>query len=349
MLLPCARGPCPLTPTSGTSRRRAVVVMSDYGDQRCGVGSSDAIVAEAAGAGPVLDPARTTTDELRRRLRAEAADAAGALLVFPTVTQVGRPDLLLKALVVRRALRGGWVRMHLHEFDRLDRRQRLAVAVVAATVVDRLVVSSAQEALALRRRYRGLAARRAELVVVPPANPSAPSDGPIQRSAPPALGRTLGVHGQYRPDKGIDWLLAVLRRIDHRYDRLVVVGRGWEAAPWPRSILGRFAISVVGQADRAELADWFARWDLALAPFDGPPTDGRLSLRTPLAHGVPTLTRGPRPVGLRLDPPHLLFDDEVDLTRLPDLDDATCREGQEQVAALEVAVRAELVDALFGP
>ena len=349
MLLPCGRGLCPLTPASGTSRRPPVVVMGDFGDQRCGVGSSDSIIAEQAGAGPVLDPTRTPIGELWRQLRTAAAGADGAVLVFPTLSEVGRLDLLPKALLVRRALRHGWVRLHLHEFERLDRRQRLAVAVVAAAAVDRLVVSSAQEAAALRVRYRGWAARRAEVLVVPPANPSAPTDRPLDRSAPPAHGRTLGVHGQYRPDKGIDWLLAVLRRIDRRYDRLVIVGRGWEAAPWPRSILDRFDISVVGQADRAELGDWFGRWDLALAPFDGPPTDGRNSLRTPLAHGVPTLTRGPRPVGLRLDPPHLLFDDEVDLTRLPDLDAATCRDGQEQVAAFEAAVRAELVEALFGP
>ncbi|MDP1806721.1 MAG: glycosyltransferase, partial [Acidimicrobiales bacterium] len=232
----------------------------------------------------------------------------------------------------------------------LDRRQRLAVALVAAIVVDRVVVSSPQEAEALRARYRGAAARRAEVRVVPPANPSAPRAEVAERSgASGPSGRTIGVHGQYRPDKGIDWLLSVLARIDDRYDRLVIVGRGWEAAPWPRSVLDRFEVSVVGQADRAELHDWFARWDLALAPFDGPPTDGRLSLRTPLAHGVPTLTRGPRPAGLRLDAEHLLFDDEVDLRRLPELDAAAHRRGLAAVAALEAASRAELVEAMFGP
>ena len=110
----------------------------------------------------------------------DIADSAdGAVLVFPTLSEVGRLDLVAKALLVRWAFRRRWVRLHLHEFERLDRRQRRAVALVAGVVVDRLVVSSPEEAAALRTRHRGVAARRAEVRVVPPANPSAPRDAPI--------------------------------------------------------------------------------------------------------------------------------------------------------------------------
>src|SRR3546814_4963125 len=90
-----------------------------------------------------------------------------------------------------------------------------------------------------------------------------------------ADGRTVGVHGQYRPDKGIDWLLATLARLDRRFERLEIAGRGWAAAPWPRSLLDRYDLVDLGQVPREDLPVTIGRWGLALAPFDGPPTDGR--------------------------------------------------------------------------
>src|SRR3546814_7373103 len=86
-----------------------------------------------------------------------------------------------------------------------------------------------------------------------------------------ADGRTVGVHGQYRPDKGIDWLLATLARLDRRFERLEIAGRGWAAAPWPRSLLDRYDLVDLGQVPREDLPVTIGRWGLALAPFDGPP------------------------------------------------------------------------------
>src|SRR3546814_1324762 len=68
-----------------------------------------------------------------------------------------------------------------------------------------------------------------------------------------ADGRTVGVHGQYRPDKGIDWLLATLARLDRRFERLEIAGRGWAAAPWPRSLLDRYDLVDLGQVPREDL------------------------------------------------------------------------------------------------
>src|SRR3546814_14381925 len=104
-------------------------------------------------------------------------DAAGVVLVHPTLSQVGRADLVPKALHLRRALGRRWIRVHLHEFDRLDRRQRAAVTLVLGLAADRIVVSSSQEADALRRPPLGFTARRAEVVVCPPVTGSAPTPG----------------------------------------------------------------------------------------------------------------------------------------------------------------------------
>ena len=332
-----------------TVGRAVVLVMADHGDERCGVGSSEPVAAAVAPAEVrVVDPSTGGVRAFRRRLRTALRGADGAVVAYPTLCLVERLGLVPRLVLLRLALgRRRWLRVHLHEFDRLRRRHRLGVALVVGALADRVVVSSDREAHALRTRYRGWAGRR-EVVVVPPANGSAPVAPPAGRD-PAGAHRAVGVLGQLRPDKGEGWLLDVLARLDERYDRLEVVGRDWDLSTWPEELRARYSMVGHGQTAAAQLAAVLGGWDLAIAPFEEPGHDGRLSLRTPLAHGVPTLTRGPRPADLRLRAPHLLFDDEVDLARLPDLDGAARRTGAAEVAAQEARWRRELADVLYGP
>jgi glycosyltransferase involved in cell wall biosynthesis len=321
-----------------------LLVVADLGDPRCGVGSSDAaLVPLVTGGVRALDPTAGSISEFRRRLREDAKGVAGAVLAYPTNSQLERVALVPRLLLVRWVMRRRWVRLHLHEFDRLRRRHRLPVAVLTGIVADRVVVSSEREATALRTSYRGWASR-ADIVVAPPANGSAPE--PRRPTAAPRPGR-VGVVGQLRPDKGLAWLLDTLVRLDPSFDHLEVVGRGWDDVRWPATIADRYRVTIHGEVGAPELADRLSGWELALAPYDEPPHDGRLSLRTPLAHGVPTLTRGPRPADLRLDAPHLFFDDEVDVghLRLPSAAERPVLAAG--IAALEQRIRAQLVEELF--
>ncbi len=264
--------------------------MGDHGNERCGVGSSEPIAAALApGEVRVVDPTTGSLRSFRRALAGALDGAVGAVVAYPTIREVERLGLVPRLLVLRRRLgRGRWLRVHLHEFERLRRRQRIGVALLAGLVADRVVVSSEREAASLRDRYRGWAGRR-EVRVAPPANGSAPPAAPAVHD-PPARGRTVGVIGQLRPDKGEAWLLDVLTRLDARYDRLEVVGRDWDLDRWPVALRARYEVVGHGQVRAVDLPRVVQPWDLAVAPFEEPPHDGRLSLRTPLAHGVPTLT-----------------------------------------------------------
>ncbi len=338
-----------MTGTAVAPLRPVALVMGNHRDEGCGVGSSEPVAAAlAAREVRPLDPTTGSLLDFRRRLRHDLAGAAGAVVAYPTLQQVERVALVPRLLLLRRALgRDRWLRLHLHEFEKLRRRHRVAVALLAGLVADRIVVSSDREAAALRRRYRGWAGRH-EVVVVPPSNGSAPAGLPAPHDAP-ATDRVVGILGQLRPDKGQDWLLAVLERLDGRYGRVEVVGRDWDLGSWPAAVRDRYEVRGRGQVPADQLAAVVEAWDLAIAPFEEAPTDGRLSLRTPLAHGVPTLTRGPRPTGLRLHAPHLLFDDEVDVAHLPDLDATARVDGAAEIAVLEAAWRSDLTIALYGP
>jgi glycosyltransferase involved in cell wall biosynthesis len=339
----------PMRAATSTLLRPVALVMGNYRDEGCGVGSSEPVVADLA---PrvvrPLDPTVGSLADFRRRCRRELEGAAGAVVAYPTLQQVERLALVPRLLLLRIALgRRRWLRVHLHEFEKLRRRHRLGVALLVGLLADRVVVSSSREADALHRRYRGWAGRK-EVVVVPPANGSAPAELPAPPTSP-STGRVVGIVGQLRPDKGLPWLLDVLARLDARWGRVEVVGRGWDLSTWPEALRSRYELVGRGQVPAAELPALIEAWDLAIAPFEEPPTDGRLSLRTPLAHGVPTLTRGPRPRGLQLEAPHLLFDDEVDVAHLPDLDAAARRAGAAAVAGLEASWRADLNATLYGP
>jgi hypothetical protein len=321
-----------------------LLVMADLGDERCGVGSSEAVLVPLVSGGVrVLDPTVGSLRRFRRALATDASGAAGAVLAYPTITQLERLALVPRLLLLRTVFRHRWVRLHLHEFDRLRRRHRVVVAVLAGIVADRIVVSSEREASALRTHYRGWAAR-AEVVVAPPANGSAPVPPVPERSPRPGL---AGVVGQHRPDKGLAWLLDTLERLDPRFDQLAVVGRGWDAVRWPAAVTERFAITIHGEIPEPRMAECITGWELALAPYDEPPHDGRLSLRTPLAYGVPTLTRGPRPAHLELTAPHLLFDDEIDLGAVILPEASERRRLSAGIADLERGYRARLARELF--
>jgi hypothetical protein len=323
-----------------------LLVLGDLGDERCGVGSSEAVLmAHVPGEVRAIDPTRGSWRDFRRAVAAASPGAAGAVVAYPTNSQLERVALVPRLFWLRWVMRRRWLRVHLHEFDRLRRRHRLPVALLVGLLADRVVVSSTREADALRTSYHGWAAR-AEVVVTPPANGSAPTE-------PPSVGAprrgVVGLIGQHRPDKGTAWLLASLERLDRRFDHLEIIGRGWDEVRWPPGVTDHLRITRCGELPEDRLAEAIGRWELALAPYDEPPHDGRLSLRTPLAHGVPTLTRGPRPPHLRLDAPHLLFDDEVDLGALA-LPPATDRPAHAAlIATMEADIRTDAVRELFAP
>src|SRR3546814_5485330 len=76
----------------------ALLVMGDYANERCGVGSSDCLVVEGReDAVTILDPVVMSRSDLVAAVRARP-DAAGVVLVHPTLSQVGRADLVPKAL-----------------------------------------------------------------------------------------------------------------------------------------------------------------------------------------------------------------------------------------------------------
>jgi hypothetical protein len=140
-----------------------------------------------------------------------------------------------------------------------------------------------------------------------PTNGTAPTDAELELAlqAQPERGRTVGVFGRYRPDKGAAWLDEVLAGLPPRFDRVIVAGGGWEDHDWDPAVPARYEIELLGHVPRAALATLLGSWGLAIAPLWGPAQDGRMSLRTPLAFGVPTLSVGPRAADLTLAPDHL--------------------------------------------
>lgn len=290
-----------------------------------------------------------------RQARDAARRSPTCVWVFPTRSIVDRPDLVLRLAVCRWMFQHGAVRLHLHEFRRLRRKLRYPITLALALATDRIVVSSASEAAAVRRAGFGWAARGREVRVVPPVNGTTPTDAEIDVVAGPSSAdrrRTLGVFGMHRPDKGDQWLADILRRLDRRFDRVVVAGRGWEDVEWPPDLLARYEVVLRGHVERADLAAELAGWGLAVAPFTEGPHDGRLSLRTPLAFGVPTLTTATTSADrgdLTLAPSHLFRADAVALGTLPDLTPEQRRAGAREVATFEADVTRRLAEALFGP
>lgn len=314
------------------------VLLGDLGDERCGVGRSTArLLADAAVVH--LDPTVGGWLDWWRRCGDAAVRCRGLVVVYPTASTYLQLASFVRAVLAAVRFRRRWVRTHLHEYHRYGRRHRPFVAALAWLGRDGVVVSTEVERQALRGRWPSLLTRGRTITVVPPANGSAP------QSAPPATRSRTGVAGVFgmpRPDKDVSWVARTVQALPADVRRLELVGRGWDDvqldAPLDQVRLGHVP-------DR-ELAALFHRWDVALAPFADGPHDGRLSLRTPLAHGVPTVTSPPGAGALTLDVAHLhvLSDRTVE----PPLDpDADRRSGAEAVAAFEADVRRRLRAALL--
>lgn len=314
------------------------VLLGDLGDERCGVGRS---TASLLGDTDVvhLDPTAGGWLDWWRRCGDAAARCRGLVVVYPTASTYLRLACFGRALLAALRFRHRWVRTHLHEYHRYGRRHRPFVALLAWLGRDGIVVSSDVERRALQGRWPSLLTRRRTITVVPPANGSAPASTPAAARARTGV---AGVFGMPRPDKDVAWLSQAVRALPEGVRQLELVGRGWDDV--------RLDADVdqvrLGHVPDGELAALFERWDIALAPFADGPHDGRLSLRTPLAHGVPTMTSPPAAGALTLEVAHLhvLRGDSV----APPVDlDAGRRLGAEAVAAFEADVRRRLRAALL--
>lgn len=328
--------------------RLRVLAMSDFGSEGCGVGGSEAVIAERSGGVTVLDTADLGLFEFIRRARhAASADGSVCVGVYPTTATIYRAGLLPRALVLRALFGKERFRLHMHELQHLRRLLRWP-AELAMLLPGRVIVSSESEAAAARRSVKGWVGRRAAVRVAAPTNGTAPAAAEIDVATEPHpdRSRTVGVFGLYRPDKGAEWLTELLDRLDPRFTRLVVAGGGWEEHDWHGSIASRYEIELLGHVPRSDLAGLFASWGVAVAPLWGPAHDGRMSLRTPLAFGVPTLTVGPAGPDLRLRPAHLLLVPPTDPGSI-DIDSFDRWAGAEEVAAFERTASEALAAALF--
>ena len=298
------------------------LAVGDLGAETCGVGSSaGALVARSGG--------RVRPVDLTAVGRDARFDGDVLVLAYPSASTFQQPATAVAAVRLRRAADGRPVRLWLHEYRRFHRVHRAIVRPLLRLATDRIVVSNEREAAAVR------AAVGRPVVVVPPPNAAAPVAPPLPATQTHA--HTVGVFGMRRPDKGEAWLTATLGRLDARFRRLELAGGGWDGYAPP----SRFDVVRHGHVSTAGLPALFAGWGLAVAPFWEGAHDGRLSLRTPLAHGVPTLTRAPAGNELTLRPPHLLFD----AGEVPELDDAARAAGAAAVAAFEANVTRRLLSA----
>lgn len=313
-----------------------VLVCGDLGNERCGVGASEAAALA------VVEPRPTTVDPRRvgaavRALRRARRERQPVVVAWPTRSTVSSPAATL-TIALTAVLARGRVRWHLHEYAIFGAR-RVLVDLLLAVGGGRVVVSTASEADALRRSRGGRVARRVEVRVVPPANGTAVRAEPTAPAAPPVV----GLFGTARADKGLDVALAALRALPPGAARVETVGEGWDRTSWPVGT----EVTHRGRVPTDDLAPLMRRWALAIAPFADGATDGRMSLRTPLTCGVPTLTTVRRPADLTLRPPHLLLDPAT----AADEALATGREdrarGAAAVAAFEAETVRQLKDALW--
>ncbi len=329
-----------------------MLAMGDLGEERCGVGGSLAtLVDHLGGLGRevvVVDTSGPGVRRFWREARAAARSGAACAGVYPTRSTDYEPRLLWRVVALRLAFGRRRFRIQLHEYRHLRRKLKWPVTA-ACLLAGRVVVSSRSEQDALRAALRGLVGRRCDVVVAAPTNGTAATAAEVEDATRPApdADRTVGVFGMLRQDKAADWLLAALDDLDPRFDRLVVAGSGWDEHEWPPSITKRYDVEVLGHVPRRDLAATFAGWGLAVSSLWGPANDGRMSLRTPLAFGVPTLSVGPFTDDLTLRPRHLLLRPPCDPSSVPTFDAGDRRAGAGEVAAFESATADRLAAALF--
>ena len=317
---------------------RPVLVCADLGDDRCGVGSSEAATFPDFGSDDIIDPCGPVPAAIRA-VRTARNHGRGAVVAFPTRSSVRSARAIAVITVVALLLRRNGVRFHLHEYRVFDEIRAVLDRIMVRTASD-IVVSTQTEAEVLRSALAGRVAAHAQIHVVPPANGTAPTpEHPVlePQASQPA---TIGIFGTARANKDLEWAVAQLRELEG-FGRLELAGAGWEVVSWPEDIGRRYEILPLGSVDASQLAATFARWGLALAPLDGGAHDGRMSLRTPLAHGVPTIAAAGVTGDLTFRPAHL----HLDHWREPDAattraDDARC------VSDFESDVRRRLRSAL---
>lgn len=276
-------------------RTKIPILVSNYEAGRCGVGAST-----AAWARPVqsrLEIWRTVSVKSMLQWRYHAVSADRAVVVYPTLgNRLGAgPILAAVGLARTRVARI----LHLHEFRRLQVLHRVYIHVLVAVLRPaRIIVSTASEATAVARRLGRR--KNCEIVVCPPANGTALPRGLAgarfaDTSVRGAGTRTvLGIFGTPRNDKlaglGFERLCEM---VDGRVDMIECVGEGWERYADLLAELSGSHIRYLGYLDTEQLATTLCRWDLAFAPLADGASDGRMSLRTPLAWGIPTLTTRP--------------------------------------------------------
>jgi glycosyltransferase involved in cell wall biosynthesis len=312
-----------------------VLLCGDLGSDRCGVGASEAAALEAVTPRPATADPRRPVAALRAVLRARGP----VVVAYPTRSTVSSlratATLALAAVLAR-----GRLRWHLHEYAVFDGRRAL-LDLLLVVGGGRVVVSTETEADTVRRSRGGRIAHRVSVRVLPPANGTAPRPAGDE-PAPPAEPPVVGLFGRARADKGLDVAVTALRSLPGDGGiRVETVGEGWDEAPWPA---GTPEIAHHGRVPTADLAPLISRWTLAIAPFADGATDGRMSLRTPLACGVPTLTTVTRPSDLTLRPPHLLLDPTVALAAAGTADRAA---GAAAVARFEADTVARLAAELW--
>lgn len=333
---------------SGAEHRPPLVLCGDWaGIDFCGVAHSERALFEDLSPPPqVVDPNHVGT-AVRAVWRARRAGDP-VVITYPTRSTVvrWRPLLTFAATAVlqrRRALH-----VHLHEY-RVFRQVRWALDVILAMGAPQVVVSSRSEAEAIAR---GLAGRlgRVHPVVIPPVSAVTPTT--TGHDAVDAAGSGVaGVFGFAGPAKGVELVTEVVRNLPAHFHRLELVGRGWDAVVWPAEVTDRLAVAVLGFVPTTDVGAVFAGWELAIAPFSEGASDGRMSLRVPLAHGIPTITEGGRAEDLTLDPGHLAVVDgsvaaAVDRAAAWAGDRSARADGLRRVDAFEQRLRHDLREVL---
>jgi glycosyltransferase involved in cell wall biosynthesis len=287
-----------------------------------------------------------------RAARRGASHGATAAVEYPALAVLHRPGLLGRCVLLLVLFGRPRLRLHLHEFQHLRRMLRYPVTA-ALPLFGRVVVSSPSERDAVRAALPRWLRARTEVLAVPPTNATVPAPGGLEHPGDrrsPADALRVGVFGSLRPDKDPAWLAEVVAALGPRIGRLELIGRGWEHFDLQAGDGAPVTVVRRGPVATDELAAAFAAWDLAVAPFWEPPSDGRMSLRATLAHGVPTLTRGPLNDQLTLRPPHLAAVCDATALSQVELPVGLARASTAaEVAAFESAVTERLAAALFSP
>jgi hypothetical protein len=333
---------------SSGEHRRPLVLCGDWaGIDYCGVAHSERALFEDLSPPPqVVDPNHVGA-AVRAVWRARRAGDP-VVITYPTRSTVVRWRPLLTFAAAALLQRRRALHVHLHEY-RVFRQVRWALDVILALGAPQVVVSSRSEAEAVAR---GLAGRlgRVHPVVIPPVSAVTPTT--TGHDAVEAAGSGVaGVFGFAGPAKGVELVTEVVRHLPAHFHRLELVGRGWDAVDWPAEVTDRLAVAVLGFVPTTDVGAVFAGWELAIAPFSDGASDGRMSLRVPLAHGIPTLTEAGRPEDLTLAPGHLVV---VDGSIAAAVDRAVARagdrsaraEGLREVEAFEQRLRHGLREAL---